>query len=630
MRLALPLLLTTLGACATMEPRPETAAFATVNASAPPQELRSDDLLTGGLGAAGLMAAKPPQVADDAAGRRTLAYFNNWRGIADLSAAGGYGTLYGKFAAVPGRETKAWIGEVGLFQAHGVMVQVPDDFDLDRPCLVVAPVSGSRGIYGALATAGAWALANRCAVAYTDKGAGTGFFDLDAAVAIGIDGAPVRTLGEAGFVADAAPPVAGGPLRGIAVKHAHSKDHPEAHWGRMTLSAARFALLVLEQRFPGHRFNAGNTQVIAASISNGGGAVLHALEQDHEGLIDAVIAAAPQISVPGTPSLLDYATRAALLAPCAQLVPELAAAPLAALLVPRTAEFQARCAALAQAGWVEGADLAMQARSAYAQLRALGLPEGALWQNPTNVVADIWRAVAVTYTMSYARAGADEQLCGFRFAPAGPDGQPRLATEAERGQWFASSSGIAPTAGLQIFGPVGAAPDPHYAGLMCLRQAYEARTPLGERIRLGEREVRASGKLPQRPVVIVHGREDGLIPVGASARPYVELALRNGATRLSYWEVEHAQHFDAFLMQPVYAARHVPLMPYFHQALDQVLAHLRGGPAPAPSQVLRSQRRGDASGGGVPALTREHLGAVRSDPGADAIRLEGDRLVVPQ
>ncbi|MBV6415110.1 MAG: D-(-)-3-hydroxybutyrate oligomer hydrolase [Xanthomonadales bacterium] len=595
----------------------------------PGQELRSEDLLTAGLGLAGLADPKAPVVTADAAGRRVLAYHANWRGIADLSAAGGFGTLYGSFAPVPGIEVKTWIGEVGLTQPHGVMVHVPDSFDPTRPCLVVAPVSGSRGIYGALATAGAWALANRCAVVYTDKGAGTGFFDLDGMVGIGIDGAPVRTIGEAGFVVDAAMPVAGGPVRGIAIKHAHSKDHAEAHWGRMTLSAARFALLVLEQRYPGRRFRADNTRVIAASISNGGGAVLRALEEDRAGLIDAVVAAAPQLSVEGVPSLLDYATRAALLAPCAQLVPELANAPLAPLLLTRRAEFEARCRTLAQTGMVEGTDLPMQARSAYAQLRALGLPEAALMGNATNVAADLWRAVAVTYTQAYARAGADEQLCGFRFAMLGPDGQPRAASAADHAAWFASSSGIAPTAGVQIIGPPGEGPDPHYAGLRCLREAYLDGGALGQRIRLGERELRASASLPTRPVVIIHGREDALIPVGASSRPYVERALRLGAAQLHYWEIEHAQHFDAFLMQPAYAARHVPLLPYFQQALDQVLAHLDGGPAPAPSQVVRSRRRGDAADGGIVPLTRVHLGELRADPGADAIALDGERLRVP-
>lgn len=47
-----------------------------------------------------------------------------------------------------------------------LLVQIPDNFDLSNPCIVTAPSSGSRGIYGAIATAGEWGLKHRCAVAY--------------------------------------------------------------------------------------------------------------------------------------------------------------------------------------------------------------------------------------------------------------------------------------------------------------------------------------------------------------------------------------------------------------------------------------------------------------------------------
>jgi hydroxybutyrate-dimer hydrolase len=387
--------------------------------------------------------------------------------------------------------------------------------------------------------------------------------------------------------------------------------------------------LALEQHYPGRRFRADNTTVIAASISNGGGAVLHAIEQDDDGLIDAVVAAAPQISVAGVPSLLDYALQAAMLAPCAQLHPALAGTPLSGYLAARVPEFSARCATLKARGWIDGADTAAQAQSAYARLQTLGFPAGALVNNATNVVADLWRAVAVTYTQSYARAGADDQLCGFHFAILGADGKPRAATAADRERWFATSSGVAPSAGVQIVAPAGDPSDPSLAGLDCLYQAYRGDTPLGTSIRLGETEIRAHGRLPQRPVIIIHGREDGLIPVGSTSRPYVESALQHGANRLSYWEIEHAQHFDSFLMQPVYAARFVPLLPYFYQALDQTLAHLRGGPAPAPSQVVRSRPRGSNPDASVPPLSAEHLGTLRAEPGTDAIALKDGRLQIP-
>ncbi len=56
-----------------------------------------DDLLTAGHGLDGLRMAKAPGFMDPAqptsAELRRRAIWSNWRGIADLSADGGYGTL---------------------------------------------------------------------------------------------------------------------------------------------------------------------------------------------------------------------------------------------------------------------------------------------------------------------------------------------------------------------------------------------------------------------------------------------------------------------------------------------------------------------------------------------------------
>jgi len=69
-----------------------------------------------------------------------------------------------------------------------MMVQVPSSFDQGKPCIVTATSSGSRGVYGAIATAGEWGLKNGCAVAYTDKGSGMGVHDLQNNTVNRIDG----------------------------------------------------------------------------------------------------------------------------------------------------------------------------------------------------------------------------------------------------------------------------------------------------------------------------------------------------------------------------------------------------------------------------------------------------------
>ena len=109
----------------------------------------ADDLLTAGLGLDGLRVMTAPAFADPehptAAELRRRAIWSNWRGIADLSPGGGYGTLYGSLATVPGREFSALATVPGARQPHRVLAQVPDAFDLSKRCVVVTASSGSRG-----------------------------------------------------------------------------------------------------------------------------------------------------------------------------------------------------------------------------------------------------------------------------------------------------------------------------------------------------------------------------------------------------------------------------------------------------------------------------------------------------
>ena len=80
---------------------------------------------------------------------------------------------------------------VGLHSPVGastVMLQIPRRFDAANPCLIAAASSGSRGIYGALPTAGIWGLRHGCAVVHTDKGTGSGVFDVAGGRGLRIDG----------------------------------------------------------------------------------------------------------------------------------------------------------------------------------------------------------------------------------------------------------------------------------------------------------------------------------------------------------------------------------------------------------------------------------------------------------
>ncbi len=540
-----------------------------------------DDLLTGGLGLDGLRAMLPPAFADaDAptpAELRRRALWSNWRGIADLSPGGGYGTLYGNLAPVPGREFHAYARVPGARQPHRVMVQLPDAFDPATPCIVVTASSGSRGIYGAIAVAGAWGLPKGCAVAYTDKGAGTDYFDLDAQYMVRADGttAALSAHDDAAFLPDA--PVG---ASGVAFKHAHSQDNPEADWGRHVKQAAQYALAVLREAYPQRGFGFDKVRVIATGLSNGGGAVLRAAE-DGDDWLDAVVAGEPNINVAGARPLFDVTTEAALLMPCA--LPKLG--------LPPMPYAQARCAALKEAGLLQGDDFAAQQTSAYARLRASGWSDAALRAGSISVGFDLWRAVAATYASSYGRYGVHEHPCGDRYAAQDTAGAPRAATAAERAAWWSDASGIPPGAAVGLIdGKAGDAADPTFAGLRCLRALWEGQGADAQRVRKGIGELRAAPPRDGLPVFIVHGADDGLVPMVFTSTPYVA-ASRTAGRDVRLWQVRNAQHFDAFLGLPAYAAQYVPLLPYVYTALDRAWAHLENGtPLPGDADIATKPR----------------------------------------
>ena len=593
-RFSLPLLLgASLAGAGSASPAPRATDMTDILRVS--EHRHGDDLLSAGLGLEGLRAMVPPAFADaahpTAAELRRRAIWSSWRGIADLSPGGGFGTLYGAMGEVPGREYATLARVPGARQPHRVLVQVPDAFDAGKRCVVVAPASGSRGVYGAIAVAGPWALPRGCAVAYTDKGAGSEYVDLDARIGVRLDGTPGR-LGEASDLAFA-PDVPEG-ATGVAFKHAHSQDNPEADWGRHVQQAAQFALTALGQAFPqAAPFTFDNTRVIAVGISNGGGAVLRAAELEGDWL-DAVVAGEPNVYVDGHGSraLYDYTTEAALLMPCALLDLPAESLPQPPLLEPLRPFWQARCASLKAAGVIEGADTAAQARSAHDRLRAAGWSEQALIAGTASAGFDLWRAVAVTYASAYGRHGIGEHPCGFAFSAQNPDFSPRPATDAERGSWWSDASGIPPGNGVGILDPKLAPPDLTLAGLQCLRGLYTGQEPAARAVQAG---IGATRALPPRaglPVLVVHGMDDGLVPEAFSSTPYLAAARAAGRQDVRYWQVRNAQHFDAFLGFPAYGARYAPLLPYVHAALDRVWAHLEGqGSLPADA-VIEARGRG--------------------------------------
>ena len=644
-----------------------------------------DDLLTAGLGKSGLASAVPPAIANPLAPTpaelRRLNIWANYRALIDTTDAGGYGRLFGPNIDLAGNDT---LGE-GLIPGteyrtsqniRGVknvtlLVQVPEHFNPAQPCIVAGPSSGSRGVYGAIGTTGEWALKRGCAVAYTDKGTGAGGHELDTNTVTLPDG----TLADARdarhttlFRAELSEParqayIAEHPNR-YAMKHAHSQDNPERIWGEATLASIEFAFDVLNRWHAtgddhGHgkrpAYRPENTLVIAASVSNGGGAVVAAAEADRRGLIDAVVAQEPQINVamrrgvtvtrggqpvatPGLP-LYDYTTFANLVQPCAALAPSVAASPFVSFVVPA---FGAnRCTALVAAGMISGNTLVEQAEDALAKLQAHGWEPDSNLLHASHFGFAVSTAVSLTYANAFMRASVTDNLCGYSMGTTDAAGLPAPPAASPMPTLWSLNNGVPPSTGINLIaedaanGPIREAlgvsastgrADYYWDGALCLRNLLAER-----RVRHSIAQTEVDGRLHGKPTLILHGRSDALVPVNHTSRPY--LGLNNLAegkrSRLSYIEVTNAQHFEAFLPFPGYDSRFIPLHYYGGMALEMMWNHLTQGTPLPPSQVVHTLPRGGAPGA-APALTTANLPPIQMNPSAaERITVQGGHVSLP-
>ena len=638
----------------------------------------SDDLLTAGLGPRGLRGP-PPAFANAARPTprelRRRAVHAAYRGLVDVSDAGGFGRLYGPAdgRGVAGVEYLAALRTPDGRGVTSVLVQIPAAFDPGDPCVLAVASSGSRGIYGALPTAAEWGLRRGWAVVHTDKGTGVGVWDLDRGRGYRIDGTLTKDATDplVGFVPEASAALAAFARRephSLLFKHAHSGLNPEADWGAYLLQAiqAGFELINLEL---GDRLRRPLTPeralVLAAGVSNGGGTVLRALERDRSGWISGALACEPNAMVAGRTdgleihyggrrlrdagiALYDYTGLHYLFQPVAALAEADPAAPFFASTLADRPRLEALCAGLQAVGLLPAGPVAAAAAAAREQLLAAGMLPAALRLGHFNLVANLWPSLTVSYGWAYSRRPAWEPYAGVTFAACDADGRPRALEAAEAEALWADSNGIPPTGAVSLcVRDAGGERRASNAGNLELALAYAPdrvlasatravaglpvdRSAMLAAVHRGQQEVVMSGRLGNRPVIIVHGRADSLIPVNHASRAYyaVNQRDRGGRDELRYYELEHGHHFDGYLGLPGMAEAYVPMQAWLCRGLDALLERLRHGTALPPSQVIRSRPRGGA-GDGVPPLAEEHLGRLRADPGDDAIRYADGVLTVP-
>ncbi|WP_228152832.1 D-(-)-3-hydroxybutyrate oligomer hydrolase [Marinobacter guineae] len=654
----------------------------------------TNDLLTAGLGASGLASTTAPAFTDALnpapAELRRLAIYNNYRALVDTAPGGGYGAFFGPQVGnggegwIPGDEYIAYMAVPGTDVPVTVMAQVPESFDPEQPCMVTAPSSGSRGIYGAIGTAGEWGLKKGCAVVYTDKGTGTGSHNLATNTAQRIDGTLTSSEEPVQFRADLTDEQratfdSAWPDR-FAWKHAHSKANPEADWGLHVLQSIEFGFYVLNEKFGRElgngeilrTINPKNTVVIASSVSNGGGSSVRAAELDTEGLIDGVAVSEPNVNpevdrsftirqgdgsviTEHSRSLLDYTTALAVYQGCANQAPAIAG--LAPFNLVAQDIGQNICNSLANKGLVTGAEVADLATDA---LRILNEEFGIQPEQNLLAPAHFWlnvaQSISYTYANAYGRAGVEKRVCGLSFAATDSSGAVSQLAPADEAALFSASNGIPPSAKVNIVYdgadgqptslPLSASPSTNQMdygldALLCLRslaqgsdvvtgEALEgADAELASAIATGIDEVRANGDLQGKPAVFVTGRADAILPINHTSRPYFGLNQRveGKKSNLRYYEILNAHHLDVLNGLPGIAGRYVPLHHYYFQALDLVWANLTEKQALPPSQVVRAVPRGESA----PPLAEANLPAINPAPdAADRIVFTNDQLRIPE
>jgi hydroxybutyrate-dimer hydrolase len=585
----LPVNITELGA---------TAYSGTTRSSTSDAAATSQDLLTAGLGRTGLASAVAPAYADPlnptALELRRNAIYANYRAILDPTVGGGFGTLYGPNVTaagavttgeglIPGREHVAVLNDSTGKKRVTLIVQVPDSFNPASPCIVLGPSSGSRGVYGAIGTAGEWGLKRGCAVALTDAGKGVGLYDMTDDTVNKIDGtratrSAAGALGHfAADITDAARTAYNALLPNrLALKQVHSQLNPEKDWGNDTLAAARYAFFVLNQRyateFDRSPFYAENTLVIAGSVSNGGAAVLRAAEQDSAGLIDGVVAGEPVTEMPtrtgygitfgGTAvtgfgkTLADYVTYGNVYQPCATLAAGAAMTEATVFnylfLTGQTGRAAARCAGLAAKGLVTGADTAAQALDALNKLRNFGWTTFNDQMHTVHYGLGNGPILAAMYPWGYGKFAATDNVCNTSFAAVDATGAPIAVGAANKAASFALANGTAngtpasvvyntavggarvwniatsPSTNAQDFGldyalcqrALVTGVDETGAALTATATSTRPTAAQAAAVQAGIAEVVLNGNLRGKPTIVVAGRSDALVPVNNNARAY--------------------------------------------------------------------------------------------------------------
>ncbi|NUF48495.1 3-hydroxybutyrate oligomer hydrolase family protein [Gilliamella sp. ESL0250] len=584
----------------------------------------------------------------------------------------GEGTLFGfrKQELTPLFDGKIAGTEILAVQRQdgvGMLLQIPIDFDKNKPCIVAVPAIDSDGVLNAkdVQIRGLWGLRHNCAVVYNDKGLGNGIYDIKRKLGFTVWGEV--DSGNILFhpsIKNKEKYIQKYPHR-YAIKQLHSKINAEARWGEHVLKSLEFAFYELNSMFSPNKqviFNKDNTLVLVYGASDGGGAALKAGELDDQNMIDGIVAVNPQIQ-PNidksrvtlkignsnkqkleTKSIANYSAYGALYIPCA--IPAIKPYKDNAY-VPYASYFlhsQQRCNALKKA-----------------KLLTTGTPEEALeklHQNGWTPDMDIQLpyfyytesiGLPYQYISAYGKYDVTENMCDFSVAstqqnPIYYSGKVAPLEEISFEQIWGMANGHLPlwngrdatvldlvenedlnTPRREFYSSSQTKNMVDYGtkGAICVYKKSQ-----DPRVKQGIKQVMASGNLNGIKTFIVHGRNNVKQLPNYTSRAYVALnsLVEGKQSQLRYIEVENASYLDG---RPPFDNTLLPIDYYGEDAIEWLWANLTTNATLPVSQVVRAKARGGKSGY-APQVTSKNLKSITQTPNRnDVIQTNDGKLILP-
>ncbi|MWP48856.1 MULTISPECIES: 3-hydroxybutyrate oligomer hydrolase family protein [unclassified Gilliamella] len=584
----------------------------------------------------------------------------------------GEGTLFGfrKQELTPLFDGKIAGTEISAVQREdgvGMLLQIPLDFNKNKPCIVAVPTIDSDGILNAkdIQIRGLWGLRHNCAVVYNDKGLGNGIYDIEHKLGFTVWGEVNNgNILFSPLIKDREQYIKKYPHR-YAIKQLHSKLNAEARWGEHVLKSIEFAFYELNSMFSTNQqviYNKDNTLVLVYGASDGGGAALKAGELDDQNLIDGIVAVNPQIQ-PNLnnaeltlkigndfsqkleeKSIANYSAYGALYIPCAipAIKPHKGDA-----YVPYANYFlysQERCNVLKKAklltkgtpeealeklhqnGWTPDMDIQLPY---FYYTESIGLPYqyisaygkydvtenmcdfsvASTQQNPINNTGKVVPLKEISFEQIWGMANGHLPLWNGRNA-AVLDLVENKDLNTPRREFYSSSQ----TKNTVDYGTQGS---------ICVYEKSQE-----SRVKEGITQVMASGNLHGIKTFIVHGRNNVKQLPNYTSRPYVALnsLVEGEQSQLRYIEVENASYLDG---RAPFDNTLLPIDYYGEDAIEWLWANLTNNATLPVSQVVHTKARGGKSGYALP-LTDKTLQSIKQLPNSkEIIQKNEGNLILP-